>query len=185
MLNDKVFTSHSVIITLDVDAFLFDKLNQINSAEFPVVEINDAEPDLLRKIIQDFPSLRVGAGNILNPHQLEESYSAGIHFASSPGFLPAIAQTASIYSINYFPGISTLSEAMQVLALGYFQAKPFPASLSFCTLLNKYLPRLRLFPADVELDKVESYLNLPAVAAITVTNPEIKQLQSLSAGIFA
>lgn len=185
MLNDKLFTSHSIIISLDADSYLFEKLNQINCNEFPVVEINTYEPEILKKVIRDYPSLRVGAGNIINPQQLEASYEAGIHFASSPGFLPAIAQTASIYSINYIPGITTLSEAMQVLALGYYQAKPYPADLTFCNLLNKHLPRLRLFPADIEVNKVESYLNLPSVAAITLNNPEINQLETLSAGIFA
>ncbi len=56
----------------------------------------------------------------------------------------------------------------------------FTASLTFCNLLNKYLPLLRLFPAEVELDEIEHYLNLPSVAGISLLNPEVKHLSSIA-----
>lgn len=177
---DKLFSNHSIIVTLDVDALLFDRLKQIAQAGFSIVEINCSEQKLLNKILQDFPSLRIGAGNIITTQQLEDCYQAGVHFASSPGFLPAIAQTASIYSMNYLPGIATISEAMQVMALGYHQARPYPANFAFCASVNKCLPALRLFPAEVEWDEAEHYLSLPAVAAVSIINPEI-----LPTGVFA
>lgn len=185
MLTEKLFGNQSIIVTLDVDALLFERLKQILEAGFSVVEINTYDQGLLKKILQDFPSLRVGSGNVINTQQLEDCYQAGVHFVSSPGFLSAIAQTAAIYSINYLPGIATISEAMQVLALGYHQARPYPANLSFCTLLNKCLPMLRLFPAEIEWDEAEHYLSLPSVAAVSILNPECKQLHALSAGVFA
>lgn len=185
MMNDKLFGNQSIIVTLDVDALLFDRLKQIARAGFTVVEVNCCEQSLLQKILNDFPGFRVGAGNVINTQQLEECYQAGVHFVSSPGFLPAIAQTAAIYSINYLPGIATLSEAMQVMALGYHQARPYPANLNFCASLNKCLPMLRLFPAEIEWDEAEHYLSLPAVAAVSILNPESKQLTALSAGVFA
>ncbi|MCA0404388.1 MAG: multidrug DMT transporter permease [Proteobacteria bacterium] len=181
-MTDKLFGNQSVIISLDVDAFLFQRLKQVTEANYSVVEINCCDATLLKKIMNDFPSLKVGAGNIINTQQLEDCYQAGVNFVTSPGFLPAIAQTAAIYSINYLPGIATTSEAMQVLALGYHQARPYPANLAFCTLLNKSLPMLRLFPAEIEWDEAELYLNLPAVAAVSVLNPELKHL---STGVFA
>lgn len=185
MMTDKLFDNQSIIVTLDVDAFLFDRLKQVANAGFAVVEINSSEQEILKKVLNDFPSLRIGAGNIINTQQLEDSYQAGVHFASSPGFLPAIAQTAAIYSMNYLPGIATMSEAMQVMALGYHQARPYPANLAFCASLNKCLPMLRLFPAEIEWDEAEHYLNLPAVAAVSIINPESKQLFALSSGVFA
>lgn len=186
MMNDKFFGNQSIIVTLDVDALLFDRLKQVVNAGFTVVEINCNEQGLLKKILQDFPALRVGAGNITNTQQLEDCYQAEVHFVSSPGFLPAIAQTAAIYSINYLPGIATISEAMQVMALGYHQARPYPANLQFCASLNKCLPMLRLFPAEVEWDEAEHYLSLPAVAAVSILNPENKQLSAISSSdVFA
>jgi 2-dehydro-3-deoxyphosphogluconate aldolase/(4S)-4-hydroxy-2-oxoglutarate aldolase len=182
---DKLFSNQSIIISLDADAFLFDKLKQISQAGLSVVEINSCNKELLNKALQNFPELRIGSGNIINTQQLEDCYQVGTHFVSSPGFLPSIAQTATIYSVNYLPGIATPSEAMQVMALGYHQARPFPASLDFCSLLNKALPTLRLFPAEIELEKIEEYLRLPAVAGVTIYNPTQAQLQALSSGVFA
>ncbi len=184
MMMDKITDKQSIIITLDVDAHLFDKLQQVSNAGFSAVEINCADHSLLSSALNHFPRLRIGAGNIVNTQQLEDCYQAGVHFVTSPGFLPAIAQTASIYSITYLPGIATLSEAMQAHSLGCSQLRPFPANLPFCTLLNKYLPEIRLYPAELEWDEIEHYLNLPAVAAISIINPESKQLQALSSTLF-
>lgn len=185
MVSDKLYGSQSVIVTLDVDALLFERLRQIEQAGFTVVEINSHDKSLLKKILTDFPALRVGAGNVINTQQLEDCYQAGMHFVSSPGFLPAMAQTAAVYSINYLPGVATASEAMHLLSLGYHQARPYPANLSFCALLNKYLPMLRLFPAEIEWDEAEHYLSLPSVAAVSILNPEREHLKSLSSGILA
>jgi 2-dehydro-3-deoxyphosphogluconate aldolase/(4S)-4-hydroxy-2-oxoglutarate aldolase len=176
---EKITSNQPIIITLDVDALLFDKLHKIAELGLATVEINCIDQSLLGSALHHFPMLRIGAGNIVNTQQLEDCYKAGVHFVTSPGFLPAIAQTAGIYSINYLPGVATLSEAMGAAAVGCQQVRPFPANLGFCTLLNKYLPLLRLFPAEVEWDEVEHFLNLPAVAAVSVINPENKQLQAL------
>lgn len=185
MLMDKLIGVQSIIITLDVDAYLFEKLKHISQTDFSVVEINSFDQKILNKALQDFPTLRIGAGNIITTQQLEDCYQAGVHFATSPGFLPEIAQTASIYSINYLPGVATASEAMHAMSLGCQHVRPFPASLSFCTLLNKCLPLLRLFPAEIEWEEAEHFLNLPSVAAVSITNPEIKQLQALCDGAFS
>lgn len=176
---EKLADNQSIIISLDVDAHLFEKLEKIAATDFALVEINSADQSLLTRALERFPTLRIGAGNIISLEQLEDCYKAKVHFATSPGLLPALAQTASVYSMNYLPGVATLSEAMLALSLGYEHVRPFPATLSFCSLLNKYLPRLRLFPAEIEWDEVEHFFNLPAVAAVSILNPEYKQVQAL------
>ena len=179
MLMDKLMDTQSIIITLDVDAHLFDKLKHISDAGFCVVEINSTEQTLLQKILREFPKLRIGSGNIITVKQLEDCHQAGVHFITSPGFLPSIVQTASLYSIHYLPGVATLSEAMHAIELGCQQVRPFPANLAFCTHLNKCLPLLRLFPAEIEWEEAEHFLNLPSVAAVSIINPERKQLHAL------
>ncbi len=178
---DKISDAQSIIISLDVDVFLFDKLKHVVQAGFSVVEINSSEPTLFQKVLTDFPGLRIGAGNIMNSQQIEDCHQAGVHFMTSPGFLPTLAQTASMYSINYLPSVATVSEAMSAVALGYHNVRVYPANLSLCTILNKYLPLLRLFPAEIEWENVESFLNLPAVAAVSLLNPEIAQLKRIEA----
>ncbi len=179
MKMDKLIDNQSIIITLDIDSHLYEKLRTISKSGYSVVEINSTDPAILSGVIGDFPHLRIGAGNIINTEQLERCYQAGAHFVTSPGFLPAIAQTANIYSINYIPGIATLSEAMEALSLGCQHVRPYPANLNFCTLLNKSIPLLRLFPAEVEWEEVEHFLTLPSVAAVSVLNPDVKQLPTL------
>ena len=66
MMMDKLIGAQSVIITLDVDAFLFERLTQIAQVGFSVIELNTLDANLFQKIIHDFPTLRIGAGNITN-----------------------------------------------------------------------------------------------------------------------
>ena len=176
---DHIIDAESIVITLDVDAFLFDKIKQIAEAGFSVVEINGVESAVLVRVLDAFPALRIGAGNVLSTQQLEDAYQAGAHFVTSPGFLPELAQTAEIYSINYLPGVATLSEAMHAFSLGCQHVRPFPATLSFCTLINKYLPLLRLFPAEIKWDEAAHFLRLPAVAAVSLINPDLTHLRAL------
>ena len=183
MIIDKFLGNQSIIVSLDVDNFLFQRLEQIIEAGFTLIEINSVEQTLLSQIMKQYPNIKIGAGGIIDTQQLENCYQAGVHFASSPGFLPAIAQTAHVYSMNYLPGVATISEAMAAMSLGYQQVRPFPANLAFCTLLNKCLPNLNLFPAEIEWEEAEHFLNLPVVAAVSIHNPDKKQLAALSSGV--
>ncbi len=180
MLMDKLIGSQSIIITLDVDTLLLKKLKYIADIGFSVVEINCVEKKILSDVLNDFPMLQIGASNIINIPQLEACYQAGVHFITSPGFLPSIAQTAAVYDINYIPGVATLSEAMGAMEMGCQQVRPFPANLAFCTLLNKSIPLLSLYPGEIEWEDAELFLNLPSVRAVSINNPDIQHLQSLS-----
>ncbi|TAL62574.1 MAG: multidrug DMT transporter permease [Legionella sp.] len=184
MTIDKLLGNQSVIISLDVDKDLYDKLDQIAEAGFNVVEINATDTKTLSKVINQYPNLKIGAAGIIETQQLENCYQVGVHFASSPGFLTSIAQTAMIYTMNYLPGVATLSEAMAAASIGYQQVRPFPASLTFCAALNRWLPNLKIVPAEIAWEDAEHFLNLPAVAGFGIHNPDIKQLAALISGVF-
>lgn len=183
MMIDKLLGNQSVIVSLDVDNHLFERVAQITAAGFNLIEINSTDPKLLATIIKQSPNIKLGAGGIINTEQLENCYQAGVHFASSPGFVPAIAQTANVYSMNYLPGVATISEAMAAINIGCKQVRPFPAILTFCTLLNRCLPNLNIFPAEIEWEEAEHFLNLPNVSAVSINNPDKKQLSALSASM--
>jgi 2-dehydro-3-deoxyphosphogluconate aldolase/(4S)-4-hydroxy-2-oxoglutarate aldolase len=185
MILDTLLGNQSVIIGLDVDNLLSERLEQIAEMGFSLVEINSTDQLLLTKIVTQYPSIKIGAGGIIDVQQLENCYHAGVHFATSPGFLPSIAQTANIYSLNYLPGVATVSEAMAAMSFGYTHVRPFPANLAFCNVLNKCLPHLKLLPGEIELEEAEYFLNLPEVAAVGINNPNKKQLTLLAATIFA
>jgi len=183
-MSDKLFSNQSVILIFDVDALLFNRLERVVESGFNMVEINSHDPVLLTTILEQFPSLRVGAGNVITSEQLEKCFQAGVHFVTSPGFLQSLAQTASVYSMNYLPSIDSISGAMALMSLGYHQARIYPPSLASCALLNKCLPTLRLFPAEIEWEEAEHYLSLPSVSAISILNPEEKHLQALASTVF-
>ena len=176
---EHLIESDSIIITLDVNNSLFEQLKQIKQAGLSVVELNQIEPDILADALDAYPSLRLGVGNILNAEQLEGAHKAGAHFTSSLGLIPELVQTASVYGFHYLPGVATFSEAMQAVSLGCQHVKPFPATLAFCTHLNKYLPELRLFPAEITEREAQALLKLPTVAAASVIHPNLDKLKAL------
>jgi len=185
MAIEKDFDCQSVIISLDVDNSLFDRIKQISDAGFSLIEINSSDPILLRELTQTFSNLKIGACNIITTQQLENCFEAGVNFASSPGFLSAIAQTANIYSLNFLPGVATVSEAMEAMSLGYKRIRPYPAKLSFSNLINRCMPEVKQFPADVKLEEIEHYFTIPNVSGVCIDNPEINELNALSLSALA
>ncbi|MDF1646287.1 MAG: multidrug DMT transporter permease [Legionellaceae bacterium] len=179
------FGIESLIITLDADNALFDKLNQIKQSGLSVVEINNIEPNILTDALDTYPTLRIGVGNILNAEELEKAHQAGAHFTSSLGLIPDLVQTASVYGFHYLPGVATFSEAMFAASLGCQHVRPFPATHEFCTYLNKYLPTLRLFPAEVTEKEAMDLLELPSVSAASLINPNLEHLKTLETSVFS
>src|SRR3990167_1679279 len=135
MTIDKLINSDSLIITLDVDDLLFDKLHELTQIKDAgaIVEVNSVNPDVLKTVIAQFPSLCVGAGNVTTLDELEECHQTGVEFMTSPGFLPEMAQTADLYNMTYLPSIATISEAMQALAAGCQNLRVLPTSIALCT----------------------------------------------------
>lgn len=176
---DKKTYQSSLMLSFDVDNDLYQKLGAAAKAGFEVIEINSSDPSVLSGLLGDFPNLQIGASGIIDTEQLERCYQLGINFISSPGLLPELVQTANIYSMNYFPGVATLSEAMQAYKLGCRNVKIYPSNLQLCQLINKHIPYLSLFPNEVEWSACEQFLNIPAVSAVSLHNPDITQLTSL------
>ncbi|PJD93271.1 MAG: multidrug DMT transporter permease [Legionella sp.] len=176
---EKLFSNSSIMVSLDADRFLFDRVQQVIAAGISTVEIGSSDIEMLQQLMRAFPHVQFGAGNVVTIQQLEACYQAGLAFASSPGYVPAIANTAAIYSMNYLPGVATISEAMTAFHNGCLHVRPFPASLALCSLLNEYLPELNLYPGHVAVDEVEDFLNLPNVQSVSLHNPNVKNLNAL------
>ncbi len=95
MTMDNLVDLKSMIITLDVDALIVSKLQLLTKAGYTMVELNSVDPRFLAKIMDDFPMLTVGAGNVTNTQQLEHCYKAGLDFVTSPGFVPELGSNRS------------------------------------------------------------------------------------------
>lgn len=70
----------------------------------------------------------IGAGTVLNRHDLDASLEAGAQFIVSPGLTQSLAKHAIASGVAFLPGVQTASDIMYGLELGLSRFKFFPAA---------------------------------------------------------
>lgn len=90
----------------------------------------DAAVEVIRKIATELPDAMIGAGTVTNEEQLKMVEEAGAKFAISPGLTTSLLEAGKRSSVALIPGVSSISELMQGLDLGYTNLKFFPAEAS-------------------------------------------------------
>ncbi|MUV10557.1 bifunctional 4-hydroxy-2-oxoglutarate aldolase/2-dehydro-3-deoxy-phosphogluconate aldolase [Helicobacter pylori] len=127
--------------------------------------------EAIELIAKNVPKMRVGAGTILNLTQLEQAQNRGAEFLISPGLTIKLLEYAKKKDIPLIPGVSSSSEVMQALELGYSALKFFPAE--YCggvKLLNAFngpFKGVKFCPTGgISADNMHSYLNLENVLCV-------------------
>ncbi|GAA7076104.1 bifunctional 4-hydroxy-2-oxoglutarate aldolase/2-dehydro-3-deoxy-phosphogluconate aldolase [Helicobacter pylori] len=127
--------------------------------------------EAIELITKNVPKMRVGAGTILNPTQLEQAQNRGAEFLISPGLTIKLLEYAKKKDMPLIPGVSSSSEVMQALELGYNALKFFPAE--YCggvKLLNAFngpFKGVKFCPTGgISADNMHSYLNLENVLCV-------------------
>ncbi|WRD94615.1 bifunctional 4-hydroxy-2-oxoglutarate aldolase/2-dehydro-3-deoxy-phosphogluconate aldolase [Helicobacter pylori] len=127
--------------------------------------------EAIELIAKNVPKMRVGAGTILNPTQLEQAQNRGAEFLISPGLTIKLLEYAKKKDMPLIPGVSSSSEVMQALELGYNALKFFPAE--YCggvKLLNAFngpFKEVKFCPTGgISIDNMHSYLNLENVLCV-------------------
>ncbi len=127
--------------------------------------------EAIELIAKNVPKMRVGAGTILNPAQLEQAQNRGAEFLISPGLTIKLLEYAKKKDMPLIPGVSSSSEVMQALELGYSALKFFPAE--YCggvKLLNAFngpFKGVKFCPTGgISADNMCSYLNLENVLCV-------------------
>ncbi len=127
--------------------------------------------EAIELIAKNVPKMRVGVGTILNPTQLEQAQNRGAEFLISPGLTIKLLEYAKKKDMPLIPGVSSSSEVMQALELGYSALKFFPAE--YCggvKLLNAFngpFKGVRFCPTGgISADNMRSYLNLENVLCV-------------------
>ncbi|WQZ36878.1 bifunctional 4-hydroxy-2-oxoglutarate aldolase/2-dehydro-3-deoxy-phosphogluconate aldolase [Helicobacter pylori] len=127
--------------------------------------------EAIELIAKNVPKMRVGAGTILNPAQLEQAQNRGAEFLISPGLTIKLLEHAKKKDMPLIPGVSSSSEVMQALELGYSALKFFPAE--YCggvKLLNAFngpFKGVKFCPTGgISTDNMHSYLNLENVLCV-------------------
>ncbi|GAA8932896.1 bifunctional 4-hydroxy-2-oxoglutarate aldolase/2-dehydro-3-deoxy-phosphogluconate aldolase [Helicobacter pylori] len=127
--------------------------------------------EAIELIAKNVPKMRVGAGTILNPTQLEQAQNRGAEFLISPGLTIKLLEHAKKKDMPLIPGVSSSSEVMQALELGYNALKFFPAE--YCggvKLLNAFngpFKGVKFCPTGgISADNMHSYLSLENVLCV-------------------
>ncbi|GHP33523.1 ketohydroxyglutarate aldolase [Helicobacter pylori] len=127
--------------------------------------------EAIELIAKNVPKMRVGAGTILNLTQLEQAQNRGAEFLISPGLTIKLLEHAKKKDMPLIPGVSSSSEVMQALELGYSTLKFFPAE--YCggvKLLNAFngpFKGVKFCPTGgISADNMHSYLNLENVLCV-------------------
>ncbi|GAA6993687.1 bifunctional 4-hydroxy-2-oxoglutarate aldolase/2-dehydro-3-deoxy-phosphogluconate aldolase [Helicobacter pylori] len=127
--------------------------------------------EAIELIAKNVPKMRVGTGTILNPTQLEQAQNRGAEFLISPGLTIKLLEYAKKKDMPLIPGVSSSSEVMQALELGYNALKFFPAE--YCggvKLLNAFngpFKGVKFCPTGgISADNMRSYLNLENVLCV-------------------
>ena len=142
----------------------------------PLAEITfrtDAAADVISTIAKNRPKMIVGAGTVINPATVSIARAAGASFAVAPGLNSRVLGTAFACGLPFIPGTANPSDVEIGLELGCKLLKFFPAeALGGTKLLSAiYAPYkhtgVKFMPTGgVTPENLESYLKLPAVAAV-------------------
>ncbi len=140
----------------------------------PIIEVtlrSSCALEAIELIAKNVPKMRVGAGTILNLTQLEQAQNRGAEFLISPGLTIKLLEHAKKKDMPLIPGVSSSSEVMQALELGYHALKFFPAE--YCggvKLLNAFngpFKGVKFCPTGgISADNMRSYLALENVLCV-------------------
>lgn len=132
-----------------------------------------AAAEVIAAVSKAFPQLLIGAGTILNVHDLHRAFAAGAKFAVAPGFNPTVVREAARCNFAFSPGICTPSEVEQAFELGCSMLKFFPAEaaggvkmLSSIIAPYKHLGLSFMPTGGVTTANAAEYLSIPQVAAV-------------------
>ncbi len=139
-----------------------------------VLEVTMRTPkalEALKAIVDEVEGVTVGAGTVLEPEHVEQAIASGAAFLVSPGSSSRLISAGSEAPVPFLPGVSTVSEAMQLAERGATFAKFFPAGpaggAAFLRALVAPLPEMHFVPTGgIDMSNAQDYLGLRNVAAV-------------------
>lgn len=135
---------------------------------------------VIEHLNRNFPELSVGAGTVLNAHQIQSAVDAGSRFIISPGATDQLLEAAQDCPVPFVPGVMTPSEAMRARDYGFGLQKFFPAEAAGGVALLKAmgapLQDIRFCPTGgITRNNMADYLalkNVPVVGGTWLVTPQ-------------
>ncbi|MFT6985105.1 MAG: 2-dehydro-3-deoxyphosphogluconate aldolase/(4S)-4-hydroxy-2-oxoglutarate aldolase [Psychromonas sp.] len=127
--------------------------------------------EAIKAIATAMPEAMIGAGTIINAQQYDAAVAAGAKFIISPGYSQRLLEHAKTGYAPLIPGVSTPSEIITALELGYDHLKFFPAEANGGAAALKAiagpLPQVRFCPTGgISPSNVADYMALNCVLTV-------------------
>ncbi len=131
----------------------------------------EAAREGIRRIVAEVEGAIVGTGTVCTAQQVQLSSDLGCQFMISPGSTRQLLDAAAQSTLNFMPGVSTVSEMMLCMEYGYQDFKFFPAEASGGAAKIKAIAGpfadARFCPTGgIGLNNIRDYLSLPNVLCV-------------------
>ncbi|HEX8526032.1 bifunctional 4-hydroxy-2-oxoglutarate aldolase/2-dehydro-3-deoxy-phosphogluconate aldolase [Allosphingosinicella sp.] len=172
---DSIMTAAPVIPVLVIDRIedAVPVAKALVAGGLPVLEITLRTPAALDAIraMREVEGAIVGAGTVLDPDRFEQAIDAGAQFLVSPGLTERLAIAVSSARVPLLPGVSSASDVMRALDLGFDRLKFFPATaaggIPALKALSSVFAQVRFCPTGgITPDNAPDWLALPSVACV-------------------
>jgi 2-dehydro-3-deoxyphosphogluconate aldolase/(4S)-4-hydroxy-2-oxoglutarate aldolase len=139
-----------------------------------IMEITLRTPDALAAlaaVAKAVPRMRIGAGTVVTPEQVDAAREAGATFLVSPGATGTLVDAALASGLPFLPGAGTVSEMLALLERGLDTLKFFPAEASggrsYLSSVAGPLPGLAFCPTGgISASTAADWLALPNVGCV-------------------
>ena len=130
----------------------------------------DAAAEAIKIMTENFPSMCVGAGTVLNAAQVDAAVAAGAKFIVSPGLNPRTVKYCQEKGVPITPGTSSPSDIEQAIELGLEVVKFFPAEQSgglakIKAMAAPYVNMKFMPTGGINAKNLTSYLDFPKIIA--------------------
>ena len=128
----------------------------------------------IEKIKTERPEMIIGAGTVIDRQNCHIAIDCGSDFVVTPGITKELLTALSNIPIPAIPGITSVSEAMEILEKGFTYQKLFPASIaggpSFLKSIYAPLPQINFMPSGgISQKNASDYLSLNNVFCVCGT----------------
>jgi 2-dehydro-3-deoxyphosphogluconate aldolase/(4S)-4-hydroxy-2-oxoglutarate aldolase len=139
-----------------------------------VIELTLRTPaalEAIQRIADEVPDILVGAGTIVDTAQAAQAAASGAQFLVSPGCTPSLREAMRDTGLPHLPGVSTVSEVLELLEHGYIELKFFPAEpaggSAYLRALQSPIPAARFCPTGgITPANMTDYLASPNVGCV-------------------